>query len=205
MKNTIILATRNTGKIRELADNLSAHGLKVCGLEDFPHMEDVEETGKTFEENALLKAKTVAQTLGLTAIADDSGLEVDALDGAPGIYSARYGQDIALLPDETKDERNIRKLLQSLEGVENRLARFVCCMAVCTPTGKHYTVRGTWEGSITKESLGAQGFGYDPIFFDAILGRTAAQLSKEEKNSRSHRGKALRELMAKWEEFYKSE
>ncbi len=205
MKKTIVLATRNAGKIRELSDSLSEFGLEVLGLESFPQLEDVEETGQTFEENSLLKAKTVAEALGLIAIADDSGLEVDALNGAPGVYSARYAEDLDPLPDETKDARNIRKLLLSLEGEENRLARFVCCMTACTPKGRHLTIRGTWEGNITKEPRGTQGFGYDPVFFDALLGRTAAELSKEEKNSRSHRGKALRELLEKWEEFYQGE
>ncbi len=202
MKNTIVLATNNAGKIKELADGLRAFGLNVLGLDAFPQLEDVEETGKTFEENALLKAKTVAEAVGLTAIADDSGLEVDALNLAPGIYSARYANDLEFLPNETKDARNIRKLLLELNGIENRLARFVCCMAACTPQGKHFIVRGTWEGNITLEPRGEHGFGYDPVFFDALLGRTAAQLSKDEKNARSHRGKALLELLNRWNDFY---
>ncbi len=203
MKNTVVLATRNTGKIRELANELRAFGLDVLGLESFPELEDVEETGQSFEENALLKAQTVAQALNLIAIADDSGLEVDALNGKPGIYSARYANDLELLPNESNDERNIRKLLLSLENISDRDARFVCCMAACKPDGTHLIIRGTWEGSITKKPQGQQGFGYDPVFFDAELQRTAAELSKEEKFAKSHRGKALRMLLNKWEDFYK--
>ncbi len=202
MKKTVVLATRNAGKVRELADGLSTFGFEVLGLEAFPQLEDVDETGKTFEENALLKARTVAEAVGLIAIADDSGLEVDALDGAPGIYSARFGNDLEFLTEESKDARNIRKLLSTMQGVDNRLARFVCCMAVCIPSGEQFTVRGTWEGSITNEPQGEQGFGYDPVFFDAILGRTAAELTKDEKNARSHRGKALTKLLANWDKFY---
>ncbi len=205
MKKTVVLATRNAGKIRELAGELEAFGLEVLGLEAFPDLEDVEETGLTFEANALLKAQTVAQSLGLIAVADDSGLEVDALNKAPGIYSARYANDIPALPNENKDERNMRKLLLALDNISQRSARFVCCMAACKPNGKHIVVRGTWEGSIARQARGAQGFGYDPVFFDQDLKRTAAELSKEEKLARSHRGNALKKLLAKWEDFYTDE
>ncbi len=202
MKKTIVLATRNAGKVRELAEELQNFGFDVVGLDSFPNLEDVEETGLTFEENALLKAQSVSNALGLIAIADDSGLEVDALNGAPGIYSARYANDLQLLPNESKDARNIRKLLVELKNTSRRKARFVCCMAACKPQGGHMVVRGTWEGSITEQTHGDQGFGYDPIFFDSELQRTAAELTKEEKFSKSHRGNALRKLLAKWEDFY---
>ncbi len=200
----IILATRNAGKIRELALALAKHNLDVMGLESFPALEDVEETGSTFEENALLKARYVAKNTGLVAIADDSGLEVDALGGAPGIYSARYGNDLALEAGETKDMRNNRKLLQELATVApaQRQARFVCCMVACTPEGKYIVAQGTWEGLILENLRGQQGFGYDPLFFDPQIQRCAAELTKEEKNARSHRGKALENLLAQWPQFY---
>ena len=203
-KNTIVLATRNAGKVRELAQVLAAHGLTVLGLDAFPHVPDVEETGTTFEENALLKARTVAELTGLTAVADDSGVEVDALQGAPGVYSARYGADWDLLPGETKDQRNNRKLRHALRDVptEQRGGRFVCTMAACKPDGTHIVVRGTWEGRMLEESRGDNGFGYDPLFWDEELGRTAAELTRDEKNARSHRGKAVRALLERWTDFY---
>ena len=202
--NTIVLATRNAGKVRELAQELAAHGLNVLGLDAFPQVEDVEETGTTFEENALLKARTVAQLTGLPAVADDSGLEVDALNGAPGVYSARYGADWELLPNENRDQRNNRKLLHALHNVPaaQRQARFVCTMAACKPDGTHIIVRGTWEGSLLCEPRGENGFGFDPLFWDQDLQRAAAELTKDEKNARSHRGKAVRELMRRWREFW---
>ncbi len=204
MENTLVLATRNAGKIRELADILKAYQIEVLGLEAFSHLEDVEETGSTFEENALLKAKYVAEKTGHIAMADDSGLEVDALAGAPGVFSARYGNDWEFLPEESKDARNMRKLLHELKDVPEgqRQGRFVCCMAVCKPNGTHCIVRGTWEGSILSSARGENGFGYDPVFFDAVSQCSAAQLSKEEKNARSHRGNALRLLMAQWADFH---
>ncbi len=197
---SIILATRNAGKIRELAAALSQHSLDVLGLEAFPKLEDVEETGLTFEENALLKARYVAEKTGLVAIADDSGLEVDALNGAPGIYSARYGNDVAFEEGESKDMRNNRKLLQELMHVptEKRTGRFVCCMVAYHPQGKCIVAKGTWEGVILESPQGSQGFGYDPLFFDPEIQRCAAELSKDEKNARSHRGKALQKLLEQW-------
>ena len=135
---TIVLATRNQGKVRELAEPLRAFGLRVVGLDAFPDLPEVEETGTTFEENALLKAREVSKRTGLVAIADDSGLEVDALNGAPGVYSARYSEDMPDLPGATKDERNTMKLLAALSSVRlwNRSARFRSVVAVCTPEGE---------------------------------------------------------------------
>ncbi len=206
MQNTIVLATRNAGKVRELAHALEVYGLTVLGLESFESFEDVEETGLTFEENALLKAHYVAKKTGHVAIADDSGLEVDALDARPGVYSARYSDDWQSLENESKDARNMRKLLHEMQDVPEakRTARFVCAMAACTPQGEHMVVRGTWEGSILTCAQGSNGFGYDPVFYDASLDCSAAQLSKEEKNARSHRGNALRLLMEAWADFHKS-
>ena len=191
---TIVLATRNQGKVRELAEPLRAFGLRVVGLDAFPDLPEVEETGTTFEENALLKAREVSKRTGLVAIADDSGLEVDALNGAPGVYSARYSEDMPDLPGATKDERNTMKLLAALSSVRlwNRSARFRTVVAVCTPEGETLIAPGTWEGSVACSPRGKNGFGYDPVFLDPELGLTAAEMSPEEKMSRSHRAKALR-------------
>ena len=193
---TLILATRNQGKVRELRDPLA----DVQSLpEDFP---EIEENGTTFEENALIKARAVAEALGVAAAADDSGLEVDALGGAPGVYSARYSDDWPAVEGESKDERNNRKLLAELEGVpaEKRTARFRCCMALVIPGGEEIVVSGAWEGSIGFKRAGSNGFGYDPLFIDPELELTGAELTREAKMVRSHRGKALSKLLAEVEE-----
>ena len=205
----VVLATRNAGKIRELAEGLGIFGLDALGLEAFPGMEDVEETGASFEENALLKACAVARYTGYVAVADDSGLEADALNGAPGIYSARYS-DMRPLPPElenaalSRDERNNLALLHALAAVpdEKRAGRFVCAMSACKPDGSSITLRAVWEGRIVRAPRGMHGFGYDPLFFDPELDRTAAELGTAEKNAHSHRGKALRKLLAIWPAFY---
>ncbi|MBQ2760347.1 MAG: RdgB/HAM1 family non-canonical purine NTP pyrophosphatase [Mailhella sp.] len=197
---TLILATRNQGKVRELRDPLARFGFDVQSLpEDFP---EIEENGTTFEENALIKARAVAEALGVAAAADDSGLEVDALGGAPGVYSARYSEDWPAVEGESKDERNNRKLLAELEGVpaEKRTARFRCCMALVIPGGEEIVVSGAWEGSIGFKRAGANGFGYDPLFIDPELELTGAELTREAKMVRSHRGKALARLLAEVEE-----
>ena len=199
----IVLATTNTGKIRELAEPLGAFGISVLGLDDFPQLGEIEENGATFEENALIKARTVASATGLLSVADDSGLMVDALNGAPGIHSARYSNDWQSLPHESRDNRNMRKLLHEMAGIpdQKRSCRFVCCMAAVRPDGKEMCVRGVWEGLLLHEPRGSNGFGYDPVFFIPSLGRSAAQLSREEKNQLSHRGKALRALLSRWKEL----
>ena len=197
---TLILATRNQGKVRELRDPLARFGFDVQSLpEDFP---EIEENGTTFEENALIKARAVAEALGVAAAADDSGLEVDALGGAPGVYSARYSDDWPAVEGESKDERNNRKLLAELEGVpaEKRTARFRCCMALVIPGGEEIVVSGAWEGSIGFKRAGSNGFGYDPLFIDPELELTGAELTREAKRVRSHRGKALSKLLAEVEE-----
>ena len=200
---TLVLATRNAGKIRELNALFAARGLTVVGLDAFPDMDDVEETGTTFEENALLKARAAATATGCVAVADDSGLEVDALSGRPGVYSARYSEDWPERPGESRDARNIRKLLQEMADVPEaaRTGRFVCAMAACTPDGRELCVRGVWEGRLLTAPQGHNGFGYDPLFFDAELGQTAAQMPQDVKNGRSHRGKALRLLLERWGAF----
>lgn len=203
----IVLATHNAGKVRELAEPLAEFGVQVLGLDQAcPGLAEIEETGATFEQNALIKARCVAGITGLVSVADDSGLEVDALGGAPGVYSARYSDDWPGLPGESRDQRNIRKLLHALEGVPEgkRGCRFVSCMAAVRPDGAEMSVRGLWEGRLLTAPRGANGFGYDPLFFDPLTGRAAAELSRDEKNARSHRGKALRALLARWPEFMRA-
>ncbi|MBQ8664894.1 MAG: RdgB/HAM1 family non-canonical purine NTP pyrophosphatase [Mailhella sp.] len=192
---TLVLATRNQGKVRELREPLARFGFDVQSLpDDFP---EIEENGATFDENALIKARAVVEKLGVAAAADDSGLEVDALGGAPGVYSARYSEDWPEQEGESKDERNNRKLLAQLEGVpfEERTARFRCCMAMVDPQGGEIVVSGAWEGHIGFEKKGENGFGYDPLFIDPELGLTGAELSREAKMARSHRGRALTRLL----------
>lgn len=194
----VVLATRNKGKIAELSAMLEGFHLEVRGLDDFPEIGEIEETGTTFEANALIKAQAVAEATGLVAVADDSGLEVDALDGAPGVYSARYSGENAT------DATNNAKLLDALADVDDeaRSARFRCVMLACAPNGEQLVASGAWEGSIARAPKGDQGFGYDPLFVDSESGRHSAELSREEKNARSHRGRALRELLSHWTEFW---
>ncbi|WP_035066988.1 XTP/dITP diphosphatase [Nitratidesulfovibrio termitidis] len=196
----IVLATRNAGKIRELNDMLKDTGVTVVGLDAYPEIGEIEETGTTFEENALLKARTVAELTGRIAVADDSGLEVDALGGAPGVYSARYSAEDGV---PATDARNNEKLLAALADVPDaqRTARFRSVIAACAPDGRHITAAGAWEGRVATAPQGDNGFGYDPLFFDPELGRTAATLARDEKNARSHRGKALRRLLEMWPAF----
>jgi XTP/dITP diphosphohydrolase len=198
LEKRIVLATRNSGKIKELHDLLSGYGLTVLGLSDYPEIGEIEETGTTFAENAALKARTVAQATGLVALADDSGLVVDALDGAPGVYSARYSD-----PGAT-DARNNEKLLHVLQNVpeQKRGCRFVSLVAAIAPNGAELLAEGRWEGRVLPAPRGNGGFGYDPLFLDLELGKSAAELSREEKNARSHRGRALRALLASWPDFW---
>lgn len=199
----VVLATSNAGKVRELAGPLAALGVEVLGLDQFPGLGDIVEDGDSFEANALIKARAVAAHTGLVSIADDSGLETDALHGAPGIHSARYADDWEFLAGESRDARNIRKLLHVLRDVPEaeRGCRFVCCMAVVLPSslgGREWTVRGVWEGRLLTSPRGENGFGYDPVFWDPELGRSAAELTREEKMGRSHRGRVLGALLAAW-------
>lgn len=200
LPQTLILATRNQGKVKELREPLARFGFDVQSLpDDFP---EVPETGSSFEENALIKARAVADALGVPAVADDSGIEVDALGGAPGVYSARYSLDWPEVEGESVDQRNNRKLLTMLENVpaEKRTARFRCCMAMVYPSSMKdapadIVVSGAWEGHIADGPSGSNGFGYDPLFIDPASGRTGAELTREEKMARSHRGKALERLL----------
>ncbi|TQR19884.1 XTP/dITP diphosphatase [Psychrobacillus vulpis] len=188
----IIIATKNKGKAKDFEALFNPLGYDVLTLHDVAEEMDIEETGITFEENALLKATALANHLQTIVIADDSGLEIDALDGRPGIYSARYAGE------EKSDDANIDKVLEELENVEepNRTARFVCAIAIASPTQKTITVRGTCEGVIAKERRGNNGFGYDPIFYVPSENKMMAELSADEKGAISHRGNAIKKLSA---------
>jgi len=190
----IILATRNAGKIREFEKLLSGFDVEFRSLNDFGPLREVEEDGETFEENAYKKASMTAKMLGFPALADDSGLVVEALDGAPGVRSARYAGEAA------SDEENNRKLLEAMTGKTNRKAAFVCVISIAVPRGPALTYEGRCEGEIAANPVGTNGFGYDPVFFHAPQGKTFAELTSEEKNGISHRGKAMAELR---EEFGK--
>lgn len=186
----VVLATKNRGKAAEIGRILEGTGLEILSLEDFPGVELPPETGKTMRENALLKARVSALATGMPALADDSGLEVDSLGGAPGVYSARYSGEKA------SDEENYGKLLRELEGVPEgrRTARFRCVIALVGFDDEERLFEGVFEGSITREPRGTGGFGYDPVFLVPEIGKTAAELRPEEKNRISHRGKALEAL-----------
>ena len=201
LEKTIVLATRNAGKVAELGELFKGLGLAVKGLDEYPQLGEIEETGVTFAENALIKAKAVAEYTGLIAVADDSGIEVDALDGAPGVYSARYSMEPG---HDATDERNNQKLLAAMKDVPDtqRTIRFRCAMAACAPDGRHIIAEGSWEGMLAHSAAGSNGFGYDPLFFDPELGCTSAEISREAKNARSHRGKAVRALLAAWPRFW---
>ncbi|MCR8850167.1 XTP/dITP diphosphatase [Rossellomorea sp. SC111] len=190
MTKRVIIATKNRGKAKEFQHMFAPYGYEVQTLLDLPHIEDVEETGETFEENAILKAETVAGELGELVIADDSGLAIDALDGRPGVYSARYAGE------EKSDEANMEKVLGELEFVEDsdRTARFYCVLAIAGPDMETKTVTGTCEGMILHDKRGTNGFGYDPIFFVPSLEKTMAELTQDEKSQISHRGHALKKL-----------
>lgn len=184
----VVLATRNQGKVRELEAMLAGiEGIKVLSFQDFPEMPDVVENGQTFEENAVKKAREVAEYTNLVAVADDSGLEVDYLNGAPGVYSARFAGE------NKNDTENNHKLLRLLHGLpmEQRKARFRCVIAIATPWGDIYTTEGNCEGFIGYEMAGDKGFGYDPLFYLPEYDKTFAQLDLEVKNRISHRARAL--------------
>ena len=192
-----VLATHNPGKLREMGEILKDLGIEVVSPKDLGITVDVEETGTTFAENAMLKAKAVCQAAGLPAIADDSGLCVDALNGAPGVYSARYG-------GEGLDDRGrCMLLLNSMRGATTRAAHFSCAVACVFPNGDTLTAEGRCDGSIAYAPLGDGGFGYDPVFLLPGTGKTFGQLSQEEKSAVSHRGKALKEFAGKLETHLK--
>jgi XTP/dITP diphosphohydrolase len=188
----IIIATKNRGKANEFSEMLEPYGYRVKTLLDIPNSIDVEETGSTFEENAILKAEAISMQYNIITIADDSGLIVDALDGRPGVYSARYAGE------EKNDQANMDKVLTEMENIPDskRTARFYCALAIAIPGSKSITVFGTCEGKILRQPEGTNGFGYDPIFWVPAKGQTLAQLPADEKNEISHRGMALKKLSA---------
>ena len=195
-KRTILVATTNPGKVRELRALLDAD-VQWKGLADLPALGEVEEDGATFAENARKKATEYARATGLWTLADDSGLVVDALDGAPGVKSARFCGEVPPGTDrKTVDQRNIARLLERLEGVptEKRTARFMCFLCLASPERVLIETQGKVEGRIIDEPVGENGFGYDPVFFVPDLGKTVAQLPDDEKNAISHRGHAIAEF-----------
>ena len=185
----VVIATKNKGKAKDFEALFAPLGYEVVTMFDVAPDMEIEETGTTFEENAVLKAETLSRELGKLVIADDSGLAIDALGGEPGVYSARYAGD-------HDDEANIVKVLDKLQGVPEaeRTARFCCALAIAGPNLETYTVFGTCEGFILNEKRGTNGFGYDPIFYVPALGRAMAELTPEEKGAISHRGNAIRKL-----------
>ena len=192
--NPLVIATRNKGKTTEIREMLKGFPVEIKKLGDFGPIPQVEEDGETFDENAYKKASFASRILGFPALADDSGLIVETLDGAPGVHSARYAVEHAT------DEQRCMKLLQEMEGKANRRAVFECVISIAVPTGKALTYEARCEGLITDKLIGPNGFGYDPVFYYPPLGKTFAELTPNEKNRISHRGKALQELQ---EEFDK--
>ena len=188
MKQILVLASTNKGKTRELKERLQGYPVDIKNLSDFGPIPEVIEDGETFDDNAYKKASFTARILGYPALADDSGLCVEALDGAPGVYSARYAGENAT------DQDNVDKLLKDMKNEENRKAAFECVISIAVPTGAALTYEGRCEGVLTREPAGDNGFGYDPLFFFPELNKTFAQLSMEEKAQVSHRGKALQEI-----------
>lgn len=184
----IIIASKNKGKIAEFKELLSGFPVDIKGLPELPPIQEPIEDGNSFEENAYKKAFHTARIIGLPAIADDSGLVVPALNGAPGIYSARYGGE------DATDEENNRKLLKEMEGKTNRKAIFVCVLCIAVPSGPALTYEGRCEGEITQSPMGQNGFGYDPVFYYPPYKKTFAQMSPEEKNMVSHRAMAMNQL-----------
>jgi len=195
MVNIIVLATRNSGKIREFQQLLKNFPVEIKGLSDFGPIPEVLEDGETFDDNAYKKALFTAKALGLPAIADDSGLVVGALGGAPGVKSARYAGK------NSTDKENIDKLLLEMKDMDDRRAAFECVISIAVPSGPALTYEGRCEGEITHEPRGESGFGYDPVFFFPPYGKTFAELSGEEKNKVSHRGKALQEVVAEFKKI----
>lgn len=189
MNKQLVLATGNQGKVKELAAMLEALNIDVLPQNQF-NVPEVAETGTTFVENAIIKARHAAKITGLPAVADDSGIEVDALNGAPGVYSARFAGPNA------SDSDNIHKLLADMEGKTERSARFWCVLVYMRHADDPTPIicQASWEGKITEQPAGSGGFGYDPVFFVPTLNCSAAALSKEEKNAISHRGQALKML-----------
>ena len=189
----LVIATRNKGKTAEIRDLLAGFPVEIKDLEDFGQIPPVEEDGESFEENAYKKASFVSRVLGMPALADDSGLVVESLEGAPGVHSARYAGENAT------DQQRCEKLLTEMKGHSNRKAAFECVISIAVPTGAALTYEARCEGVITEAPAGENGFGYDPVFFFPSINKTFAQLSRKEKNRVSHRGKALQELRSEFD------
>lgn len=194
----LLIASQNPKKLHEIKAILDVPGLELVSALDIPNAPDVEEDGSTFQENAIKKAVTLARATGLWTLADDSGLEVDALNGAPGVYSARYAGE------PVKYDANNKKLLGALMGETNRRARFRCVIALSSPLGETKTVEGTCEGAIIEALRGRKGFGYDPLFVPDGYRVTFAEMDAAEKNRISHRGRALAKARQEWSDLLKS-
>jgi XTP/dITP diphosphohydrolase len=190
---TLVVATRNRGKTAEIRGLLEGFNVMIKNLDDFGPIPEVEEDGDTFDDNAYKKASFAARVLGLPALADDSGLLVHALDGAPGVHSARYAGKNA------GDEEKCLKLLQAMQGKTDRKAAFECAISIAVPAGPALTYEARCEGLIADKLAGSNGFGYDPVFYYPPLKKTFAELTMEEKSRVSHRGKALTELKAEFD------
>lgn len=184
----LVIASNNAHKVKEIKKILGNFFDDVLTMKDVDLNMEIEETGSTFYENSLIKAEAVTKATGFPSLADDSGLCVDCLNGAPGVYSARYAGE------EHDDDKNIDKLLAEMKGETNRKARFVTVLTLLYPDGRKITVEGTTEGKIIEERKGTAGFGYDPVFYSTELNKTFGEATEEEKNSVSHRGNALRKL-----------
>ena len=197
MSDKFVLATHNPGKLKEMGAILAQFGVEVVSPRDLGLTVDVEETGTTFAENAMLKAKAICAAAKLPAIADDSGLCVDALNGGPGVYSARYGGE------GLDDKGRYMLLLNSLRGQSTRTAHFTCAIACAFPNGDTLTAEGRCDGTIAYAPMGEGGFGYDPVFFVPELKKTFGQLTAEEKSAISHRGRALESFIGKLETYLK--
>lgn len=195
MSEKFVLATHNPGKLKEMSDILARFGVEVVSPGDLGITVDVEETGTTFAENAMLKAKAICAAAKLPAIADDSGLCVDALNGGPGVYSARYGGE------GLDDKGRYMLLLNNMRGQTTRAAHFTCSIACAFPNGDTLTAEGRCDGTIAFAPMGEGGFGYDPVFFVPEKAKTFGQLTAEEKSTISHRGKALKSFAEKLETY----
>lgn len=189
MMGEVVLATKNKGKAEEFTSLLMGVFQKIIPLRDLDSAPDIVEDGSTFRENVLKKARSISEFTQKLTLADDSGLEVEALGGCPGVFSSRYDGESA------RDKDNINKLLRELSGLSNRKGRFICTLALVTPGGKEIVVEGTCEGIIIDEPRGEGGFGYDPVFFVPEMNKTFAELSSEEKNRISHRARAVKALI----------
>lgn len=197
MVDTLVLATTNKNKVKEFQEMVGDFPIEIKSMADFGTIPECIEDGETFDDNAYKKALHTAKILGLPAIADDSGLVVDALGGAPGVYSARYAGD------DASDEDNCQKLLKEMKGEKNRRAAFKCVLSIAVPSGPALTYEGSCEGTILEEKRGESGFGYDPLFYFEEFDKSFAECNSEEKNKVSHRGKALAELRNEFDQVMK--